>query len=81
MSELNQVIGVHVYECGWVGRHMQYVIYRKISDVAIQTDSEFKVIKRLSRYELYIHNANHYQNLIFSSKYMLCCVFINHIYS
>ena len=45
MSELNQVIGVHVYECGWVGRHMQYVIYKKIWDVAIQTDSEFKVIK------------------------------------
>ena len=52
MSELNQVIGVHVYECGWVGRHMQYVIYRKISDLTIQTDKEFKFIKRLSRYKL-----------------------------
>ena len=48
MSELNQVIGVHVYECGWVGRHMQYVIYRKISDLTIQTDKEFKFTKRLS---------------------------------
>ena len=55
MSELNQVIGVHVYECGWVGRHMQYVIYRKISDLTIQTDMEFKFIKRLSRYKLYIY--------------------------
>lgn len=53
MSELNQVIGVHVYECGWVSRHMQYVIYRKISDLAIQTDGEFKVIKKLSRYKSY----------------------------
>ena len=58
MSELNQVIGVHVYECGWVGRHMQYVIYRKISDLTIQTDKEFKFIKRLSRYKLYIYIYN-----------------------
>ena len=50
MSELNQVIGVHVYECGWVGRHMQYVIYRKISDMTIQTDIKFKIIKNMSRY-------------------------------
>ena len=57
MSELNQVIGVHVYECGWVGRHMQYVIYRKISYLTIPTDKEFKFIKRLSRYRLYIYNA------------------------
>ena len=52
MSELNQVIGVHVYECGWVGRHMQYVIYRKISDMTIQTDIKFKVIKNMSRYKI-----------------------------
>ena len=75
MSELNQVIGVHVYECGWVGRHMQYVIYRKISDMTIQTDIKFKVIKNTSRIRKY------YLNLISNSKYMLCCVFINHIYA
>ena len=82
MSELNQVIGVHVYECGWVGRHMQYVIYRKISDLTIQTDKEFKFIKRLSRYKLYIYiMRKYYQNLKFYSKYKLCGVFINHIYA
>ena len=80
MSELNQVIGVHVYECGWVGRHMQYVIYRKISELTIQTDKEFKFIKRLSRYRLYIMRK-YYQNLKFYSKYKLCSVFINHIYA
>ena len=82
MSELNQVIGVHVYECGWVGRHMQYVIYRKISELTIQTDKEFKFIKRLSRYELYMYiMRKYYQNLKFYSKYKLCSVFINHIYA
>ena len=80
MSELNQVIGVHVYECGWVGRHMQYVIYRKISELTIQTDKEFKFIKRLSRYKLYIMRK-YYQNLKFYSKYIICGVFINHIHA
>ena len=84
MSELNQVIGVHVYECGWVGRHMQYVIYRKISDLTIQTDKEFKFIKRLSRYKLYIYISimrKYYQNLEFYSTYIICGVFINHIHT
>ena len=27
------------------------------------------------------YNANHYQNLIFNSKFMLCGIFINHIYA
>ena len=46
MSELNQVIGVHVYECGWVGRHMQYVIYRKISDLLFKLIGNSKSLKR-----------------------------------
>ena len=81
MSELNQVIGVHVYECGWVGRHMQYVIYRKISDVAIQTDSEFKVIKNCLDINYIYVMRKYYQNLKFYSKYIICGVFINHIHA